>query len=219
MADHAAFKDFVLCKALDVISGNCGYRKYLHQCSENGEEWALTTSANVSLVSGMIKELLALVDRVRRLPNSKLGKVCSELVSSIHSPVRIIPGWSTCKCITIIINKNPRIKSIRAGVITDCQSQNCIDVSRGTKHNQSMPVHSKFGYFVLMCFYCCRLEHVIRTYTKTWLDGQDGEEFEISQLTALFQAQHAELICKMHTRFMEGYTHVKASLEAYLCEH
>jgi len=37
------------------------------------------------------------VDRVRRLPNSKLGKVCGEIVSSMHSPVRVIPGWSTCE--------------------------------------------------------------------------------------------------------------------------
>ena len=93
--DCASFKDFVLCKALDVVSGNCAYRKYLHQCCENGEEWALRVSTNVASVSAVIKELHALVDRVRRLPNSKLGKVCCEIVSSMHSPVRVIPGWST----------------------------------------------------------------------------------------------------------------------------
>jgi hypothetical protein len=80
-----------------VISGNCAYRKYLHQCHENGEEWAQQVSANVASVSAVIKELHALVDRVRRLPNSKLGKVCGEIVSSMHSPVRVIPGWSTCE--------------------------------------------------------------------------------------------------------------------------
>ena len=73
--DRVAFKDFVLCKALDVVSGNCAYRKYLHQCCENGEDWALKVSANVASVAAVIKELHALVDRVKRLPNSKLGKV------------------------------------------------------------------------------------------------------------------------------------------------
>ena len=73
--DRLAFRDFVLCKALDVISGNCAYRKYLHQCCENEEEWALKMSANVASVAATIKELHTLVDRVRRLPNSKLGKV------------------------------------------------------------------------------------------------------------------------------------------------
>jgi hypothetical protein len=94
--------------------------------------------------SNTIKELHSLVDRVKRLPNSKLSKVCGEIVSSMHSPARVIPGWSTC-------------------VITECQAQNCIDVSRATKQNQSIPVHAKFQYFVLMCFYCCRIEHVIRS--------------------------------------------------------
>ena len=69
-----------------VISGNCAYRKYLHQCCENGEEWALKVSANVATVSTVVKELHALVDRVLRLPNSRLGKVCGEIVSSMHSP-------------------------------------------------------------------------------------------------------------------------------------
>jgi hypothetical protein len=93
----AAFKDFLLCKALDVISGNGAYRKYLHQCCENGEDWALKVAANITAVGGVIKDLHALVDRVRRLPNSKLGKVCGEIVSSMHSPVRVISGWSTCE--------------------------------------------------------------------------------------------------------------------------
>jgi hypothetical protein len=83
--DRLEFKDFILCKALDVISGNCAYRKYLHQCHENGEEWAAKVSASVARVSCSIKELQSLVDRVRRLPNSRLGKVCGEIVSSMHS--------------------------------------------------------------------------------------------------------------------------------------
>jgi hypothetical protein len=105
----SAFKDFIVCKALDVISGNGAYRKYLHQCCENGEDWALKVAANVAAVGTVIKDLHALVDRVRRLPNSKLGKVCGEIVSSMHSPVRVIPGWSTCEddfhCQSILYNK------------------------------------------------------------------------------------------------------------------
>jgi hypothetical protein len=216
--DRAAFKDFVVCKALDVISGNCAYRKYLHQCCENGEEWALKVSANVASVSLVIKELHALVDRVRRLPNSRLGKVCGEIVSSMHSPVRVIPGWSTCGLVRMFLCEYNLMRNpLCLGIITDCQAQNCIDVSRATKQNQSIPVHSKFQYFVLMCFYCCRIEHVVRTYTKIWLEGQPTEA-DMNQLTARFQEQD-ELFAKMYDRFVEGHAHVKASLEAYLCDH
>ena len=106
-----AFKDFIVCKALDVISGNGAYRKYLHQCCENGEEWALQVAANVAAVGAVIKDLHALVDRVRRLPNSKLGKVCGEIVSSMHSPVRVIPGWSTCEfCCCCCLHNNNKIE-------------------------------------------------------------------------------------------------------------
>jgi hypothetical protein len=58
---------------MDVISGIGAYRKYLHQCCENGKEWALKVAANIGAVGAVIKDLHALVDRVRRLPNSKLG--------------------------------------------------------------------------------------------------------------------------------------------------
>ena len=196
--NHTAFRDFVLCKALDVISGNGTYRKYLHQCCENGDEWALRVASNVASVTSLIKDLHALVDRVRKLPNSKLGKVCGEIVTSMHSPVRVIPGWSTC-------------------VITECQAQNCIDVSRATKQNQTMPVHSKFQYFVLMLFYTHRIEHVVRTYTKLWLETQ-GADVDMNELTARFKDQH-DLFDRMYTRFSQGYAHVQTSLERYLCEN
>ena len=195
--DSTAFKDFVVCKALDVISGNGAYRKYLHQCSENGEAWAQRVSASVATINTIIKELHATIDRVRRLPNSKVGKACSEIVFSMHAPVRVIPGWSTC-------------------FITECQAQNCIDVSRATKQNQTLPVHPKFAYFVLMLFYTHRIEYVIRAYTKLWLETQPPQA-DMRELTARFQDQ-PELLDKMYDRFAEGYAHVKASLEAYLCE-
>ena len=118
-------------------------------------------------------------------------------------------------CVNVKLYNKPTC--LPAGVITDCQAQSCIDVSRATKQNQSIPVHSKFQYFVLMCFYCCRIEHVVRTYTKAWLEGQPPDA-DMTQLTARFQEQ-GELFEKMHDRFVEGHAHVKASLEAYLCEH
>ena len=90
-------------------------------------------------------------------------------------------------------------------------------MSRATKQNQSIPVHAKFQYFVLMCFYCCSIEHVVRTYTKAWLDGQPADA-DMNRLTAAFQDQD-ELFGKMYDRFVEGDAHVKASLEAYLCDH
>ena len=103
------------------------------------------------------------------------------------------------------------------GIITECQAQNCIDVSRATKQNQTIPVHSKFQYFTLMLFYTHRIEHVIRTYTKLWLEGQPPDA-DMNELTARFREQDV-LFDKMFERFQQGHAHVKASLEAYMCQN
>ena len=56
----------------------------------------------------------------------------------------------------------------------------------------------------------------MRTYTKIWLENQPPED-DMNVLTTLFQEQD-EMFGKMYDRFVEGHAHVKASLEAYLCE-
>ncbi len=55
------------------------------------------------------------------------------------------------------------------------------------------------------------------TYTKIWLENQPSEA-DMNDLTTRFQDQE-ELFARMFERFEQGYSHVKASLEAYLCEH
>lgn len=102
-------------------------------------------------------------------------------------------------------------------MITDCQAQNCIDVSRATKQNQAMPVHPKFSYFCLMLFFVCRLEHVVRSFCKVWLESQPAES-DMKELTDRFKDQD-ELFDRMYDRFVEGYAHVRTSLEAYLSDN
>ena len=55
------------------------------------------------------------------------------------------------------------------------------------------------------------------TYTKIWLETQPSDA-DMNDLTTRFQDQ-GELFDRMFERFEQGYSHVKASLEAYLCEH
>ena len=55
------------------------------------------------------------------------------------------------------------------------------------------------------------------TYTKIWLEGQPPDA-DMNDLTTRFQDQ-GELFGRMFERFEQGYSHVKASLEAYLCDH
>ena len=189
------FRDYVRCKAFDVISGDGSYKRYLYQCVENQDGWAVRMHGSVGRVTGVVREVQALVDRVRALP-TPLARVCTEVVTAMHAPVRAVPGLAAC-------------------CLTGAHSTGCIDVSRATKTDAPVVVHARFHYFVLMLYYVHRLEHVIRSLTKAWLEGQDPD-LSMMELTELFSGQD-ELLRGMHRAFVEGSEHVAASLRHYLC--
>ena len=190
------FEDYVFCKAFDAIGGDGSYKRYVFQCAENDEPWAIRMHASVSRVSQVIREMHALVERVRAIA-CPLARVCTEVVTSMHAPVRVVTTLSAC-------------------CLTDTQSKMCIDVSRATKTDTPITVHAKFRYFVLMLYYTHRLEHVVRSMTKAWLARQDTE-MSMAELTDRFRAQNVELVAQMHTAFVKGYAHVVKSLQHFLC--
>lgn len=191
------FEDYLFCKAFDVISGDGSYKRYVFHCAENEDPWAVRIHASVSRVTGVVREVHALVERVRGMSMSPLSRVCTEVVTSMHAPVRIVGGLSAC-------------------CLTDTQSKGCVDVSRATKTDSPVTVHSKFHYFVLMLYYVHRLEHVVRSMTKSWLAAQSESDLSLADLTARFVAQR-ELVERMHLAFVRGHAHVTASLQHFLC--
>ena len=192
----AEFEDYLLCKAYDVISGDGSYKRYVFHCAENEEPWALRLHASVSRVTGVIRDLHALVERVRSL-SCPLARVCTEVVTAMHAPVRVVSAVSQC-------------------CLTDARVRGCIDVSRATKTDAPVTVHPKFHHFVLMLYYVHRLEHVVRSMTKAWLARQPSEEASIADLTQRFAAQR-DLLGRMYVAFAEGHAHVTRSLQHFLC--
>lgn len=184
------FEDYVLCKALDVISGEGVYRRFLYQCAENAEPWAVRMQASVAVVVSSVREVQSLVERVRQ-QDSKLGRVCREVTTSMHAPLSVAPGVGICS-------------------LTDTQSRGCIDVSRASKTDSPVLVHAKFQYFVLMLYFTHRLEHVVRSMTKWWLEEQEPD-LTMAELTDLFSAQK-DLFAGMHSAFEAGFSHVTSSL-------
>lgn len=193
--DFQEFRDYVHCKAFDVISGDGSYRRYLYQCVEKQDEWALRMHGNVAKVTAQVRELQALVDRVRQL-SVPLARVCTEVVTAMHAPVRIVPRLAVCS-------------------ITGAHSQECVDVSRATKTDNPVLVHPRFHYFFIMLYYVHRLEHVVRSLTKSWLE-QQNPDLTMAELTDAFAAQE-DLLRGMHRSFVEGSKHVAESLQCYLC--
>ena len=193
--EFGEFLDYVHCKAFDVISGDGSYKRYLYQCVENQDAWAVRMHVSVTKVTSQVREMQALVERVRQL-QTPLARVCTEIVTAMHAPVRTVPGLAAC-------------------CLTGSHSQNCIDVSRATKTDAPVIVHSRFHYFAMILYYVHRFEHVIRSFTKSWLEQQD-HELSMAELTAAF-SQQEELLREMHRCFVEGIDHVSKSLQHYLC--
>lgn len=189
------FQDYLLCKAFDVISGDGSYKRYVFQCAENEEGWAVRIHMSVSRVTQMIRDVHTIVERVRGIA-SPLARVCTEVVTSMHAPVRTVSSLSAC-------------------CLTDTQSKGCIDVSRATKTDTPVTVHAKFQYFVLMLYFVHRLEHVIRSMTKSWL-AQQETDLSMEDLTQRFSGQR-DFIARMHASFVAGHAHVVASLQHFLC--
>jgi hypothetical protein len=192
---YLEFQDYVHCKAFDVISGDGSYKRYLYQCVENQDAWAVRMHASVTKVTAQVREIQALVERVRQL-QTPLARVCTEVVTAMHAPVRPVSGLAVC-------------------CLTGSHSQNCIDVSRATKTDSPVIVHGRFHYFVLMVYYVHRLEHVVRSFTKSWLEQQDPD-LSMADLTAAFALQD-DLLRAMHKSFVDGAEHVAASLQHYVC--
>ncbi len=192
--EFCEFKDYVHCKALDVISGDGSYRRYLYQCVEKQDEWAVRMHCNVAKVTAYVRDIHGLVDRVCSL-QCPVARVCTEVGTAMHAPVRVVPRLAVC-------------------AITGLHTQGCIDVSRATKTENPVLVHPEFHYFFLMLYYVQRLEHVIRSFTKYWLEQQDPED-TMAQLTAAFASQE-QLFVDMHRSFIEGSRHVVDSLQHYL---
>jgi hypothetical protein len=149
----------------------------------------------VGRVTAAVREVQGLVERVRALP-TPLGRVCTEVVTAMHAPVRVVQGLAAC-------------------CLTGAHSTGCIDVSRATKTDAPVVVHARFHYFVLMLYYVHRLEHVVRSLTKAWLEQQDPD-LSMKELTELFMLQK-DLLDGMQQGFAEGLEHVTASLRHYLC--
>lgn len=192
MLTCSEFSDYVVSKGLDVIGGD--YKRYLYQRVEHQDEWALTIHASITKVNNLIKEIHFLVDRVRAM-NTALSRVCKEVVTAMHAPLR-------------------RVATLQLCCLTNTHSTNCIDVSRATKTENPVIVHQSFEYFVVMLYFVHRLEHVVRSMVKSWITKQPTD-LDLDTLATRFQDEKA-LFHGMWERFVEGYGHVYTSLEAYV---
>lgn len=193
MASEEDFKEFVKAKVLEAISTDNSYRKHINKHSS--EPWAKQRQASISRVMSMVKKTQNLVDCAKS-SETNVGAMCAEVVSSMHAPTRRHLGEACC-------------------LVSQKKLTSSIDISRVNRPSGKLTVDPKYSYFVLMLYYTYRLEHVVKSMVKIWLERQD-EELTKAELADKFFDVHGEVIPQMYNRFVEGTQYVDRSLQFFL---
>lgn len=164
---YEAFKAFFCSKAYDVI-GNGSYRGFLVRCRDNNDEWALQTHRHICAVTERVRAVSALLAQLRRGPASGLGVTCKDIVTNTTPPAHSTCVWNVCQ-------------------ISGQHSAACVELTR-SQHKNMHPVfvHIKYMRFLSLLWFVCKIEHVIRNYTRHWLRSTTNIDSSIAAMCTRF---------------------------------
>jgi hypothetical protein len=187
------FKDFFLAKAYDVV-GNGSYRKHLAKCKEGGDPWALEMCNSIQTMQCHIRDVTQAVHNMPQTPN-RLHEICKDVMMSAQPPIRLHAGCVKC-------------------CITDKQCMRCLDLSKTHKTSASVYVDARFCYFFMLLWYCNKLEYIIRSFIRTWLDSR-GEDETFQEICKSIHEEMSNRIDSMHRLFVVAKSHIMKTLEKY----
>jgi hypothetical protein len=185
------FRGFFLAKAYDVI-GNGSYRKHLTKCKDSGDPWAVIMGAQLQAVQGHVRDIHNAVAAISTSPNNCLGDICRDVMLSAQPPIRLHAGCTTCS-------------------ITGRKCMKCLDLSKTHKGHTHVYVDPRFCFFFMLLWFCNKLEYIIRSFTRTWLDSRNESE-TFKTLCCSLQMDLEPSIVKMHKLFVIAKDHVVETL-------
>jgi hypothetical protein len=197
------FRHFYLAKSYDVI-GQGTFRRHLCKCKEAGDPWAVDMNAGLTRVHGLIKAVQARVGGIPRPRNALLQQLCRDVMVGAQPPVKMYAGYTQC-CLS--------------GV--SCNT--CVDLTRPIRNAQHVHIHARFSHFFLMLWYCSKLEYVVRSCAKAWLERQDGrDEANFREMCEAFTGETRAFCEQLHRVFVLSLAHVHRTLDVlmhYSLEH
>jgi hypothetical protein len=188
------FRHFFLAKAFDIIG--CGtFKKHLAKCKEANDPWAIAMCNNITKMQQVLNNLQ---NEIKEIPNSpcKMFEICKDVMCSAQPPVKMFAGATTC-------------------ALTGNVCVHCLDLSKIYKVPQNTYVDASFGTFFVFLWYANKIEHVIRSYIRNWLDNQKKEQ-NYTVLCEMIQKDLDDTILKMHKLFNRAYSHVMISVRRFI---
>ena len=191
------FRHFYLAKSYDVIGAGT-FRRHLCKCKEAGDPWAVEMSLGMNRIHQAVRHIQARVGQIPRPRNALLQQLCKDVMIGAQPPIRMYAGYTTC-CLS--------------GV--SCNT--CIDLTRPAKMAQHVHIHARFSHFFLMLWYCSKLEYVVRSCAKAWLERQaDQDDLDFKSLCERFREETAEYCAELHGVLERSYSHVNRSLDVLM---
>lgn len=190
------FEGFMLCKAYDVLSEG-QFKKHLIQCRDKGDGWAVAMHTQQTRVTHECRHIQAQIAAMLDTPNAEWAQICRDVMGSAQPPVKVFTGYSQC-CLT--------------GAFLDYS----IDLSRSGKNTRESFVHLRFWHFFIFLWFTAKIEYVIRSCTKQWLEGQAlPEKRDYTALCERFKEENEPLIAQMGALFRKASDYVQATIELY----
>jgi len=193
------FTGFMLCKAFDVLS-NGGFKRHLIQSRDRGDAWAIQMHAQQNRITqeckGIHAKIAHLLDKTH---NAGWAQICKDVMSSAQPPIKVFTGYSQC-------------------AITGENLSYSVDLSRNCKNSHDVHVHLRFWHFFILLWFTTKIEYVIRSCTKQWVEANADCKQAKEGMTALcerFKETNQETVCQMAQLFKMAIDYVNNSIDLY----
>lgn len=191
------FLAYAQAKAFDVISSG-NFKRHLGACRENGDRWAVVMYNRQNKVATRVREVFTLVNQLTTPRGRHIQQVCKDVMSCAQPPIKVVTGENQC-------------------CLTGAKAEHCIDLTRMGKNSKEVYVHTRFWHFLVLLWFCAKLEYVIRACTKQWLEAQRIVP-EPSNFTAVcedYMAQNQEFNERMFLLLERALEYTTLSLTLY----
>ena len=153
LIDEPSFVGFMLAKSYDVLS-DCSFKRHLIQSRDRGDAWAVGMHAQLTRITAACKRVQTLIIAMQDTPQHRdWAMICRDVMASASPPVKVFTGRTQCH-------------------LTAAGLDHSLDLSKAGKNAKDIRVHLRFFYFFLYIWLISKIEYVIRSSVKSWLEPE-----------------------------------------------
>jgi len=125
--------------------------------------------------------------------------ICRDVMASAQPPIRVFTGFSRCS-------------------LTGEALDYSIDLTRAGKNSKGVYVHLRFWHFFIFLWFTAKIEYIIRSCTKQWMEALQDPQASPKDFTGLcerFRGENEPLIHQMGALFQRAHDFVSVSVDLY----